>query len=86
MKSRITYDKEAKLAYLYPLPSSVKDKIVSTIELEVNDLELDIDEVGRIIGIEFFGPVISKLSKKAGSTKFYKKNGKKFSFRLWEKM
>lgn len=59
---------------------------MSTIELEVNEyLELDIDEVGRIIGIEFFRPVISKLSKKAGSTKFYKKNGEKFSFRLTEK-
>jgi len=74
-------------AYLYPLPSSVKDKIVSIIELEVNEyLEIDIDEVGRIIVIEFFGPVISKLSKKAGSTKFYEKNGKKFPLHLWKKM
>ncbi|MFS0668739.1 hypothetical protein AB1L12_12510 [Peribacillus frigoritolerans] len=60
---------------------------MSIIELEVNEyLEIDIDEVGRIIGIEFFGPVISKLSKKAGSTKFYEKNGKEFPFLLWKKM
>ncbi|MFJ7511007.1 DUF2283 domain-containing protein [Peribacillus simplex] len=86
MKSRITYDKEAKLAYLYTLPSSVKYKIVSTIELEVNEyLELDIDEEGRIVGIEFFGPVTSKLSKIAGRRKIYKENGEGFSFRLTEK-
>ncbi|SIR94127.1 Protein of unknown function [Peribacillus simplex] len=86
MKSRVTYDEEAELAYLYTLPSSVKYKIESTIELEVNEyLELDIDEGSRIVGIEFFGPITSKLSKIAGSRKIYKKNGEKFSFRLTEK-
>ncbi|MBT2647788.1 DUF2283 domain-containing protein [Bacillus sp. ISL-34] len=86
MKSRVTYDEEVELAYLYTLPSSVKYKIASTIELEVNEyLELDIVEDGRIVGIEFFGPITSKLSKIAGSRKIYKKNGEKFSFRLTEK-
>lgn len=62
--------KEAKLAYLYTLPSSVKYMIVSTIELEVNEyLGLDIDEDGRIAGIEFFGSITSKLSKIAGRRK-----------------
>ncbi|MFD4929897.1 DUF2283 domain-containing protein [Peribacillus butanolivorans] len=68
MKSRVTYDEEVELAYLYTLPTSIKYKIESTIELEVNEyLELDIDEDSRIVGIEFFGPLTSKLSKIAGS-------------------
>ncbi|MGE7906909.1 DUF2283 domain-containing protein [Peribacillus sp. NPDC094092] len=47
-----------------------KYKISSTIELEVNEyLELDIDEGGRIVGIEFFCPITSKLSRIAGSRK-----------------
>lgn len=71
MKSRITYDIEAKLSYLYTLPLSVKDKIASTIELEVNEyLGLDIDEGGRIVGIE--------LSKIAGSRKFMVKMERHF--------
>ncbi|WP_375540589.1 DUF2283 domain-containing protein [Peribacillus simplex] len=47
-----------------------KYMIVSTIELEVNEyLGLDIDEDGRIVGIEFFGSITSKLSKIAGRRK-----------------
>ncbi|MGG4266424.1 DUF2283 domain-containing protein [Peribacillus simplex] len=85
MESSITFDKEAELAYLYTLPSSVQYKVKSTDELEVNEyLELDIDEDGRIVGIEFFGPITSKLSKIVGSKKIYRENEEKFSFRLTE--
>ncbi|MBY0595814.1 DUF2283 domain-containing protein [Bacillus bingmayongensis] len=85
MKSRITYDNEAKLAYLYIFSSVAQYKIQSTDELEVNEyLGLDIDQHDRIVGIEFFGPVASELSKLVGSEKIYKKNGNVYSFRLSE--
>jgi len=85
MEPRITYDNEAKLAYLYIFPADFPYDIECTEELEVNEfLVLDIDHHERIVGIEFFGPAAHQLSKLAGAEKIYKKNGNTFSFRLSE--
>lgn len=83
MKPRITYDIESKLAYLYTLSSTAQYKIQLTDELEVNEyLELDIDEQDRVVGIEVFGPIALELSKLAGFTQIYTKDGGIYSFRL----
>ncbi|UZW66657.1 DUF2283 domain-containing protein [Priestia flexa] len=47
MDARITYDTDAKLAYLYLFPASASYQIQETEELEVNpSLLLDIDSDG----------------------------------------
>lgn len=87
MKSRITYDSAAQRAYVYVLPSGVKYEIESTDELEVNSsLELDIDQNDRVVGIEFFGQPVSKVSKLAGSKKIYKKIEDVFTLRFSEEI
>ena len=88
MKKLITYDSEIQMAYLYVIPFTSEIEIESTEELEENpNLNLDIDQFDRIVGIEFFGENARKLKGLTNRSKIYKKkasndNAYIYSFRL----
>ncbi|MGG0300825.1 DUF2283 domain-containing protein [Bacillus albus] len=74
MKKLITYDPEIQMAYLYVIPFTSEIEIESTEELEENpNLNLDIDQFDRIVGIEFFGENADKLKELTNMSKIYKK-------------
>ncbi|MEK4647444.1 DUF2283 domain-containing protein [Exiguobacterium sp. FSL W8-0210] len=55
MTIRMTYDQKAKMGYLYLFPETFTPAIEETDELEENEfLNVDVDQEGRIVGIEFF--------------------------------
>ncbi|QCS54466.1 DUF2283 domain-containing protein [Priestia flexa] len=83
MDARITYDTDAKLAYLYLFPASASYQIQETEELEVNpSLQLDIDSEGRIVGIELFGMLAEKIAPLSGAEHIYTMHDEMFSFYL----
>lgn len=70
----ITYDNEAKMGYMHIIPFSPNMSIEFTDELEENPrIMLDIDNQGRIIGIEFFGELSNSLKKFVKQKKIYHK-------------
>ncbi|HDR7797212.1 TPA: DUF2283 domain-containing protein [Bacillus tropicus] len=88
MKKLITYDPEIQIAYLYVIPFTSEIKIESTEELEENpNLNVDIDQFNRIVGIEFFRENARKLKGITNMNKIYIKktlndNTYIYSFRL----
>lgn len=88
MKKLITYDPEIQMAYLYVIPFTSEIKIESTEELEENpNLNVDIDQFNRIVGIEFFRENARKLKGITNMNKVYIKktlndNTYIYSFRL----
>ncbi|OJE39193.1 hypothetical protein BAQ47_13435 [Bacillus tropicus] len=88
MKKLITYDPEIQMAYLYVIPFTSEIKIESTEELEENpNLNVDIDQFNRIVGIEFFRENARKLKGITNMNKIYIKktlndNTYIYSFRL----
>lgn len=88
VKKLITYDPEIQMAYLYVIPFTSEIEIESTEELEENpNLNLDIDQFDRIVGIEFFGENARKLKGLTNRSKIYKKKASNdntyiYSFRL----
>lgn len=88
MKKLITYDPEIQMAYLYVIPFTSEIEIESIEELEENpNLNLDIDQFDRIVGIEFFGENARKLKELTNKSKIYIKktsndNTYIYSFRL----
>lgn len=72
MKKLITYDPEIQMAYLYVIPFTSEIEIESIEELEENpNLNLDIDQFDRIVGIEFFGENARKLKELTNKSKIY---------------
>ncbi len=70
----ITYDNEAKMGYMHIIPFSPNMRIEFTDELEENPgIMLDIDNQGRIIGIEFFGELSNSLKNFVKQKKIYHK-------------
>ncbi|PKJ53327.1 DUF2283 domain-containing protein [Bacillus sp. SN10] len=88
MKKLITYDPEIWMAYLYVIPFTSEIEIESTEELEDNpNMNLDIDQFNRIVGIEFFGENARKLKGLTNRSKIYIKKTSNnhtyiYSFRL----
>ncbi|CAM4122398.1 hypothetical protein BAQ48_13810 [Bacillus luti] len=88
MKKLITYDPEIQMAYLYIIPFTSHIEIESTEELEENPkLNVDIDQLDRIVGIEFFGENARKLKALTNLSKIYikktsNKNNYIYSFRV----
>lgn len=83
----ITYDKEFKMGYIHIIPFSSKFRIEFTDELEENPkIMLDIDNQGRIVGIEFFGELSNLLKEFVKQKKIYRKKTYKdktiYSFRI----
>lgn len=83
----ITYDKEFKMGYIHIIPFSSKLRIEFTDELEENPkIMLDIDNQGRIVGIEFFGELSNLLKEFVKQKKIYRKKTYKdktiYSFRI----
>ena len=83
MTIRMTYDQEAKMGYLYLFPETFTPAIEETDELEENEfLNVDVDQEGRIIGIEFFDKEVDVIRDVHTDTFLYEKRADRFSLRL----
>ncbi|KXY25951.1 DUF2283 domain-containing protein [Bacillus sp. FSL K6-0067] len=70
----ITYDNEAQMGYMQVIPFSSNIQIESTDELDENaPIMIDIDNQGRIVGIEFFGKSSDVLKELVKQKKIYHK-------------
>ncbi|AAY60588.1 DUF2283 domain-containing protein (plasmid) [Bacillus cereus] len=83
----ITYDKEAKMGYIHLIPLYSNSHIEFTDELDENPkIMLDIDNQGRIVGIELFGELSNLLKEFVKQKKIYRKkmyeDKKIYSFRI----
>lgn len=70
----ITYDNEINMGYMQIVPFSSNIQIESTDELDENSpIMIDIDNQGRIVGIEFFGESSDVLKEWVKQQKIYHK-------------
>ncbi|KYG29603.1 SRPBCC family protein [Alkalihalobacillus trypoxylicola] len=82
MKDRISYDQEHHLGFIHLFSSEFDYEFEKTEELEVNPLiNIDLDTIGRIVGIELFENPAKKL-KEVSKTNLYIYADNKYSFRL----
>ena len=83
MSVRITFDKKLRLGYLYLFPEDYSYKIHETKELDSNPfLELDFDELGRVVGIELLDFETLSLSQVMSKNICYEKKSNCVSLRL----
>lgn len=83
MTIRMTYDQEAEMGYLYLFPETFTPVIEETDELEENAfLDVDVDQEGRIIGIEFFDEEANVIRDVLADAFLYEEQADRFSLRL----
>lgn len=83
MTIRMTYDQEAEMGYLYLFPKTFTPVIEDTDELEENAfLSVDIDQEGRIVGIEFFNEEANVIRDSLADAFLYEEQATCFSLRL----
>lgn len=83
MTIRMTYDQKAKMGYLYLFPETFTPAIEETDELEENEfLNVDVDQEGRIVGIEFFNEEANVIRAVHSQAFLYAEHTDRFSLRL----
>jgi len=83
MTIRMTYDQEAKMGYLYLFPETFTPVIEETDELEENAfLNVDVDQEGRIVGIECFDKEADVIRDVHADAFLYEEQADRFSLRL----
>lgn len=83
MTIRMTYDQEAEMGYLYLFPETFTPAIEETDELEENEfLNVDVDQEGRIVGIEFFNEEANVIRAVHSQAFLYAEHTDRFSLRL----
>lgn len=83
MTIQMTYDRDARMGYLYLFPKTFIDSILETDELEENPcLNLDFDQEKRIVGIEFFDEEADVIRDVRSHAFFYEEQADRISLRL----
>jgi len=83
MTIRMTYDQEAKMGYLHLFPETFTPVIEETDELDENAfLGVDVDQEGRIIGIECFNKEADLIRDVHVDAFLYEEQADRFSLRL----
>ncbi len=83
MTIRMTYDQEAEMGYLYLFPETFTPAIEETDELEENEfLNVDVDQEGRIVGIECFNEEANVIRAVHSQAFLYAEHTDRFSLRL----
>ena len=79
----MTYDQEAEMGYPYLFPETFTPVIEDTDELEENAfLSVDVDQEGRIVGIEFFNEEANVIRAVHSQAFLYAEHTDRFSLRL----